>query len=361
MKKVLVLGGTGAMGVPLVKKLSSLGFDVDVTSRKNRESACSNVHYIKGNAHNYSFLKELLQIRYDIIVDFMSYKTDEFKLYCNLLCESAKQYIFISSCRVYAECDDLINEDSPRLLDVTQDQEFLNTDEYSLTKARQENILKESDYNNWTIIRPTITYSNTRLQLGVLEKEYWLYRALHGRSIVFSKDILNKITTMTTADDVVDGIVAIIGEKNAFREVFHITSEESYTWKEILDIYLRTIEDNTGKKCNVVLTEKAVSLKNPVQKYQIIYCRYFNRRFDNSKIGKYINVNAFRSPIEGLQESLTRFLENPQFGDIDWKMEAWNDIAAKERTPLKEIPGKRNKLRYLGYRYNIKPIIYFLR
>ena len=68
-----------------------------------------------------------------------------------------------------------------------KDEEYLNTDEYALSKARQENILHEAGCNNWTIISPYITFSETRLQLGVLEKEDWLWRAINGYSIVFQK------------------------------------------------------------------------------------------------------------------------------------------------------------------------------
>lgn len=64
----------------------------------------------------------------------------------------------------------LINEETPRLLDMIKDEEYLNTDEYALSKARQENILHEAGCNNWTIIRPYITFSETRLHLGYLKR-----------------------------------------------------------------------------------------------------------------------------------------------------------------------------------------------
>ena len=60
----------------------------------------------------------------------------------------------------------MITEESERLLDTSIDQDFLSTDEYSLTKARQEDILQSSKQKNWTIIRPYITYGTSRLQLG---------------------------------------------------------------------------------------------------------------------------------------------------------------------------------------------------
>lgn len=46
MKKVLVFGGTGAMGVYLVDILSKTGlYDIDVTSRSCRESHINKTMY----------------------------------------------------------------------------------------------------------------------------------------------------------------------------------------------------------------------------------------------------------------------------------------------------------------------------
>lgn len=78
-----------------------------------------------------------------------------------------------------------LNEYSPRLLNVSQDKQYLATDEYALCKAGQENILKSHTKINHTIIRPYITFSEIRLQLGVYEKESWLYRAMQKKSIIF--------------------------------------------------------------------------------------------------------------------------------------------------------------------------------
>lgn len=351
--EALILGGTGAMGVPLTNILVAYGYRVKVTTRKKRESNNDHIDFVVGNAHEDAFISWLCEKRWDVIVDFMSYKTEEFAKRVELLLSHTKHYIFISSCRVYAKEDRKITENSPRLLDISKDKEYLKTDEYALTKARQEDILKASAHKNWTVIRPTITYSDIRLQLGVLEKEQWLYRALCGRSIVFSKDICDKLTTMTTAEDVAKGIAAIIGKEKAYGEIFHITSAKSYAWSEILECYLQEIEKATGKRPNVVMTERAVSLRNKIQKYQIIYCRYYNRSFDNSKIGEYIDINGFEDPLSGLAVSVRKCLEKQAFCPIDWKIEAWNDIAAKEKTKLKEITGWKNKVLYICYRNHL--------
>lgn len=168
MAKILLLGGTGAMGVYLVPELISLGFEVFVTSRSAKTSDNVKLTYIQGNARYDKFIEKIFVNKYDAIVDFMVYTTEEFQYRHELLLKNTKHYIFLSTYRVFAESNLPITENSPRLLDVSNDSEYLATDEYALMKARQENILRKSQYKNWTIIRPTITYSKTRFQLGTL-------------------------------------------------------------------------------------------------------------------------------------------------------------------------------------------------
>ena len=142
--RILGLGGADAMSVDLVKVLGKRGDNVTVTSRSERKSEFGNVKYVKGDAHDAEFLKAFLNEKYDSIVDFMAYNTEEFKARCDLLLGSTDHYFFMSSCRVYADLQTPITEGSPGLLDVSEDSEYLKTDEYVLTKARQENLLLES-------------------------------------------------------------------------------------------------------------------------------------------------------------------------------------------------------------------------
>lgn len=228
----------------------------------------------------------------------------------------------------------------------------MSTNEYALKKAREEDILLNSGKDNFIIIRPSITYNDHRLQLGVFEKEAWLYRALHGRSIVFSNDIVNKITTMTWGGDVAKGISSVIGREDAKGQIFHITCNTSLQWEEVLNIYINVLKKH-GYSPKVVLTEKSTNFIFPMSKYQLIYCRYFNRSFDTKKIAKFANVNAFKSPADGLSECLENFLKNPKFGNINWQLEAVNDREAKERASLREIPTLRSKIIYILYRYDL--------
>ncbi len=244
--RILIFGGTGAMGMPLIKLLSEQGHEVYVTSRKERSSEQTDVHYICGNAHEMAFISGILKEPYDVLVDFMSYRLPELQERLDLILDSVGQYIFLSSCRVYAESKTPITEETPRLLDVCKDKEYLSTEEYALDKAREENLIFASERKNWTIVRPTVTYNSRRLQLGCYELDEWLGRALQGKPLVFYDDLADKLTSMTYGGDVAKGIGYLIGRPQALGEAVNIASPESKTWGEILNIYKNALEESWG-------------------------------------------------------------------------------------------------------------------
>lgn len=350
--KILLLGGTGAMGIHLAKILSSQGKKVVVTSRQDRK-ADELIEYIQGDAKDSNFLNILLEQHWDVIVDFMVYNEDDFKIRVEKLLSNTSQYMFLSSSRVYDNSMEMITEDSTRLLDTCKNEEYLSTSEYALSKARQEDILKATSFKNWTIIRPYITYSEIRLQLGTLEKENWLYRALHGRTVVFSEDIKNHFTTLTYGLDVAKAMVTLMNKPDALREVYHSTSKTSYTWEEILEVYLDVIEEESGKRPKVLFQNLSDFYTWNPGKYQIIYDRLYNRKFDNTKINNFINTSEFIDAKEGLKNCLKDFMKNQKFNAIQWKNEAIKDKVTKEATPLNEIQGIKNKIKYLLFRYFI--------
>ncbi|MFV0590291.1 MAG: NAD-dependent epimerase/dehydratase family protein [Draconibacterium sp.] len=346
--KVLVLGGTGAIGTHLVTILSNKGIETVVTSRRQRESK-ENINYVLGNAHDSSFLNILLTEKWDAIVDFMVYSTLEFNERVQSLLKSTHQYIFLSSSRIFASSSEPIKEDSPRLLNICKDNDYLRTDEYGLAKARQEDILKNSGLSNWTIIRPSVTFSENRLQLGELEKEHWLYRALSKRTVVLSRDIITKFTTLTYGLDVSKGISEIVGKEEALKETFNLTVSESHKWEEIISVYFNAIEFKTGTKPKTLILNKAPIPDRFVVKYDKLY----DRQFDNSKITKYLDSNIFSPTLAELKRCIETFLDCPSFLNIDWKKEAFLDKLTGESTPLNEMKTIKQKVLYLLYRYVI--------
>lgn len=371
--KVLLLGGTGAIGVHLSNILSQRGIQVWCTSRQKR-SNYENVSFVKGNAKELSFLKYMLKYRnWDSIIDFMCYSTNEFEERIELLLSNTKQYVFLSSARVYAATENLLDENSPRLLDVCTDKSYLKTDEYALYKAREENILFRSKLNNYTIVRPYITYGENRIPLGVWEKESWLKRALQGKNIAMPRKFLYKTTTLAYGRDVSDFIAEVVGNPNARGQIYNIVSHEEQTWKEISDIYLDEI--NKINHTNVKIVEfgeccssirsmfKCALIKFGIMKsqygcyswkhYQLIYDREFNRRFDNTKTIQLAPHFKFGCNDNHMRKCLQSFIKKPEYHHPTFMWDIIQDKITGEYTPLSYFPCLKWKAAYILVRYLI--------
>lgn len=287
MGKILILGGTGAMGVYLLERLKQTEHEVYVTSRSGHPDE-GNIHYIEGNAKDDDFLLPLLANGYDCIIDFMVYSTFEFVDRYKQLLAAAKQYIFLSSYRVYADNGlEPITEESPLLLDVVKDAKYRKTDEYALTKARQEKLLRESGSGNYTIVRPSVTFSKLRFQLGTLEAGVLIHRMLQKRPVVFARDILKKQAAFSWAGDVAEMIECLILNPKALGEVFNVCSAEKQTWGDVAGYY----REIAGLE--IVPVDLKTYAKIAGGWYQIMYDRMVDRVMDNSKNCRFFITDSF--------------------------------------------------------------------
>jgi nucleoside-diphosphate-sugar epimerase len=175
--------------------------------------------------------------------------------------------------------EDVHTENSPMLLDDVKDERYHKTDEYALAKAREEKLLRESGYNNWTIIRPCITYSAPRFQFGCLEASTFIYRALQGQPCVIPSEMLDKRTTMMWGGDTAEMISRLILHDEAMGEDYNTVTSESHTWREVAEIYREEI----GMEYEICSLDDYCRLCNP---YQVRYGRMVNHFFDNAKILK---------------------------------------------------------------------------
>ncbi len=342
-RKILVLGGTGAMGVYLVPALLRAGFQVLATSRAHRETTHPNLRYLQGDGRDMAFLSSLLSnLHPDAIVDFMSYGTEAFAARRHLLLDFTSQYLFLSSYRVFADSSTIpLTERSPRLLDVCDDPAYLATDEYALAKARQENLLRESGLRNWTILRPGITYSHNRFQFGTLEANTVCFRALQGLPVIMAREILARQTTMTWAGDVAKLIVPLVLNPEALAEDYNIVTAEHRLWSEIAQHYsdflnLRVVETDLA-------TYAAVVGRLP----QIRFDRMYDRIMDNSKVlaATEIAQADFMPLRNGLERELASFKKHPYYQYPDFALNARMDRATGTRMSLAGLPLKR-KIRY---------------
>lgn len=290
MKKILVMGGTGAMGRYAVPELLRLGFSVDVVALDEPHFTHENLTCTIANAMDDEWLKnKITETRYDVILDFMSYKLPQFKERVDLFLENTDQYMFLSSCRVYANEEVPVKETSPRLLDVSKNEEYLalGESEYSLFKALEEDLLVKSGKKNWTIILPATTYSTGRAQLVTLEAGTFVSRAFAGKPVVIPIQAKDKPATMSWAGDVGVMIARLAGKQEALGEKFIAATAEYNTWGEIAEIYRELLGlqyEWVDQEDYLKIMSKNQERVSPYVRYQLEYARLFDRITDNSKI-----------------------------------------------------------------------------
>lgn len=286
MKKALVLGSTGAMGRYTVPALAEKGYQVDAVSLDDVANGHPSVRNIKGNVFEKGFLDELLKNHYDGIVDFMIYREHNFPQFHKKYLDNTEHYIFLSTSRVYANEEVPVKESSPRLLDVSRDSDLLGSNDYCIHKARDENMLFVSDYKNWTIVRPTTTYSTMRFQLATLEAPHNVGRALEHKKVVLPIQAKDIYATMTWGGDVAKMLSRLLFLPESSREIYNVCTGEAHTWGKIAEFY----EELCGLEAVWVDKEDYLSILSPEKeisiRWQLEYARLFDRAMDNSKILK---------------------------------------------------------------------------
>lgn len=284
MKKVLVLGATGAMGRYLVPELVRLNYDVTGVAKDERPPWSVNATYIQGDAFDKDFLETLLKQNFDGIVNFMDYGWYRFSDYYRLFLEHTSHYIFLSSCRVYDDKEQPIRETSPRLWDTSEDEVLKASRDYCIHKAQDEDLLAASPYDNWSIVRPATTFSTMRLQLVTLEFANSIGRALLGKKVILPEQAKDKPATLCWGGDVAKMIARIFFKEQAKRETYNVCSAEHRTWGEIAEYYRQLI----GLEAVWVDKEDYLKILSPEVslnvRWQLEYARLFRRITDNSKV-----------------------------------------------------------------------------
>ena len=287
MKTVLVLGASGAMGRYIVPHLAQMGYSVDAVSLDAPDPALDppNVRRLQGNAKDEAFLAPLLAQGYDGIVDFMIYPTAELVWKLPRMTAATGHYIYLSSYRVYDGKDVPVREDSRLLLDTADDPLIRFSDDYSVYKARGEYILRGLGRRNWTIIRPSITFSTYRYQLVTLEAPCVVGRADRGKAVVLPETARDVQGTLTWAGDNARFIARLLFNERALGEAFTVATAEHHTWGEMAEIYaaLRGLKAVWAPEEDFLRILDPNPL-NPHPAWQLRTDRLFDRVIDNSKV-----------------------------------------------------------------------------
>lgn len=235
--RVLVVGGTGLIGLPVVKKIISCGHEVITVARHFSEEIPQGVVQLKGDIRNLELMRQKLKdLYFDVVIDFLSFDPSQLQSTLGLVSGRCGQYVFISSSAVYRYEEEVINEDMAILGDERR--------KYSMGKVSCESLVKEiceRERFPYTIVRPGIIYGKGVLPYGLPYPnpgygKHWviIQRILEGKPILLPRESAGESHVFTYADDFASWISQLIGNKDAYCQTVHVLGQRWYTWKELL-------------------------------------------------------------------------------------------------------------------------------
>ncbi len=213
---VLMIGGTGVLSTAVTNEALKQGIHVVMINRGHRKELIPDgVELIKSDKNDFNRICSLLgERKFDAVIDFLCYNDKETTESFNFYSHYTKQYFFISSCAVYnTELATVCNENSPKVRSMWG---------YSVNKWASEELLMKLAANsncNYTVIRPCVTYDDTRIPYGISPQYgyHWtlVARILSGKPIIRWNGGINRCNMMRVEDFAV-GVIGLIGKDEAY-------------------------------------------------------------------------------------------------------------------------------------------------
>lgn len=317
--KILIIGGTGVLSTDIVLRSLECGYNVSVLNRGHHVSEIpEGVRIIKADIRNVEDVsRKIGEECFDVIVDFLSYKENDLKTSFGFFKGKCTQYIFISSACVFRRSSDdgILLEDSPKP----------NTDlPYSMNKYACERWLlanaKDAECK-YTIVRPYITYGDTRIPFGIapLARYHWtiVARILNDKPMFLWDDGIAKCTLTHTRDFAYNFVQLYLNER-AYNEDINLVGDQVYTWREMLE----TLYDILGKSKDNIVSIQTSQIAKILScfKESLIGDRSLNAVFDNSKLKRIIPDYRQTITLEkGIRDTLNFYQKNRYLGGIDFK------------------------------------------
>lgn len=347
---VLFIGGTGVLSSAVTYEAIKRGIKVTMVNRGNRMNRIpQGVELIKADKYDYATIaKGIGNRQFDAVMDYLCYSIPDIEKSFNFYSRYTKQYFFISSCAVYdTRKGGICREDSPKVLPVW---------DYSVGKWQSEEHLmtlaKQSD-TKITIIRPCVTYDDTRIPYGIspLYGYHWTLaaRILAGKPIITWNEGKNRCN-MTRVEDFAVGVVGLIGNPKAYGEAFNLCGEEAPSFEEVLKI----VSDYLGKEAiRVDVSPGFYAEELPMRKGEILGGRSIDAINSNEKLCA--AVPDFKQSIsikDGIIKTLDAYnTQNYQRG-IDWNFDGDSDRIIRKWCKINGIDSSSYNLYFIDYLNN---------
>jgi nucleoside-diphosphate-sugar epimerase len=323
--KILFIGGTGTISTAISKQLISMNEDLYILNRGTRNKVLGDkgVTYLTCDINDEIAVSKLIEnLTFDVVADFIAFEPSALKRDHRLFKNKTKQFIFISSASAYQKplMDYRITEGTPLANPYW---------EYSRKKIDGENYLmklfREEGFPI-TIIRPSHTYDNRSIPLGVHgDKGSWQVakRMLEGKRVIIHGDGTS-LWTMTSNKDFAKAFIGLLGNIHAIGQAVQITSDESLTWNQIYSSIAQTL--NVELKPYYVASDFLDAVGPYDFKGGLIGDKANTVVFDNSKLKQLVpGFNAEIRFDQGIKECVKNILSNPELQLEDKEFDMWCD------------------------------------
>ena len=245
MKKILFIGGTGTISKAIVEKLvNDSEWQVYLLNRGNRKVDFSNkVISIIADINDEKLVTDkLANLHFDVICEFIGFTLDHVERDYRLFKDKTSQYIYISSASAYNKpAEDYIITENTKLHNPywQYSRDKIACEEYLMDKYKTEGFPV-------TIVRPSHTYDERRIPLGVHGKNgSWqvIKRMKEGKPVIIHGDGTS-LWTLTFNSDFAIGFIGLLDKQETIGQVYHITGDEVLSWNQIYS----TIADALGVK-----------------------------------------------------------------------------------------------------------------
>lgn len=327
---ILIVGGTGVISYAVVNESLKHGYHVTCVNRgkSKNQTLPHEVEVIIADYHDEALMRKKLHNRhYDVVIDVLCFTEKDIEYSVSLFKDVCEQYIFFSSCAVYnkGKGDYECIEESPLVNPVWK---------YSVDKVACEKKLLElaqTLHFHYTIVRPAVTYGNTRIPYGITPPYGYhgtlIERILHHKPIILW-DNGDAYSTITRVEDFAIGLVGLFGNSKAIDQAFHIVGDERHKWKEVIDT-LGDILNESPVYFNI--SKENFAKEMPMRKGEILGGRGISQMLDNTKLKK--AVPGFKTTIplrEGLEMTVNYYKENNWLSGMDYSFDGdWDRIIAK--------------------------------
>lgn len=349
--KILLVGGTGVISSAVMNRLLVDGHSVFVLNRgRQKELIPDQVSLLQADINDRLAVERLISGKwFDVVVDFLCYSPKQTEYSIELFRKVCSQYIFISSCAVYQinSNQTAYTEDSPLINPLWQ---------YSIDKVECEKIVRDLCARHdlkYTIVRPAVTYGNTRIPYGIMPAYgfHWTFiaRILNNKPIITWNGGQNG-TSILHVEDFAEGFAALCGNEKAYGEAFNISGDEYIQWKNVLSILGGLLD---REPVTVDLSPDFFADQFPERRDEILGGRAVNMKVDNSKIKQLVPEFGTKTFLkEGLQKVLEHHRNNNYLRGIDYEFDGNMDRVVQKwvtvNSPQNSGGYKTSYIDYLG-------------